>query len=209
MKPPSRARCEWALWSHAYLLGEMRVGEIIFLIGVWTMIMSLPKRFHGDVGGTRDVYGSGLGMDFRSRSPSFSMIGGKSSCERREGRGGEEGGCLPFRLPLVGDVGGAATLRFVRVGACADELRLMGVERDKFSIGGCRGERRRCSLASKSSSACAPPSMERMWRGPCGDGAKCTMHFVESGGRLRDRRCALLGRLVATKGVGLETESGS
>jgi hypothetical protein len=74
MKPSGCARCEWALWSHAYLSGEMRVGEMIFPVGVWTPIMSLPKRFHGDVGGTRDVYGSGLGMESRFGSPSSSMI---------------------------------------------------------------------------------------------------------------------------------------
>ncbi len=50
--------------------------------------------------------------------------------------GGEEGGCPPLRLPLVGEVKGAATLRIVRVGACNDELRLMGVEWDKVSTGG-------------------------------------------------------------------------
>jgi hypothetical protein len=102
MKPSGRARCEWALWSHAYLSGEMRVGEMISPVGVWTAIMSLPKRFHGDVGGTRDVYGSDLGMESRSGSPSSNMIWRKSSCGRRVGRGGEEGGCPPLRLPLVG-----------------------------------------------------------------------------------------------------------
>jgi hypothetical protein len=199
MKPSGRTRCEWALWSHAYLSGEMRVGEMIFPDGVWTPIMFLPERFHGDVGGTRDVYEPGLGMESRSGSPSSNMIWRKASCGRRVGRGREEGGCPPLRLPLVGEVGGAATLRFVRVGACADELCLMGVGWDKVSPGGSRGEREICSLARKSSSAYGLPAIEWMWRGLWGDGANCTMHFVERCGRLRDRRCALLSRLVATK----------
>ncbi len=79
MKHSGRARCEWALWSHEYLSGEMRVGEMIFLEGVWIPITSLPRRFHGDVGGTRDVYGSGLDMESRSGSPSSNMIWRKSS----------------------------------------------------------------------------------------------------------------------------------
>ena len=33
----------------------MRVGEMTILDGVWTPIMSLPKRFHDNVGGTMDV----------------------------------------------------------------------------------------------------------------------------------------------------------
>ena len=79
MKPSGRSRCDWALWSHAYLSGEMRVGEMIFPVGVWTPIMSLPKRFHGDVGGTRDVYGSCLEMESLSGSPSSNMIWRRSS----------------------------------------------------------------------------------------------------------------------------------
>ncbi len=56
------------------------------------------------------------------------------------------------------------------------------------------------SLSRKAWKACGPPVMERMWRGLWGDGAICTTQFVESGGRLRDRRSSLVGRLVARKG---------
>jgi hypothetical protein len=55
MNPSGLSSWEWALYSHAYLSGEMRVGEMIFPFGVWTPIMSLPRWFHGDVGGTTDV----------------------------------------------------------------------------------------------------------------------------------------------------------
>ncbi len=170
-------------------------------VGVWTLIMSLPKRFHGDVGGTWDVNGSCLGMESLSGSPSSNIICRETSCGRRLGRGGEEGVCPPFPSPLGGVVGGAVAFRFVRVGACAYELRLMEVGRSRVSIGVVGVVRVRGSFVRKSSNACWPPNMERMWRGPWGDGAKCTMQFVESGGRRRrDLRCARVGRLVATKG---------
>ena len=84
-------------------------------------------------------------------------------------------------------MGGAAALSLAPVGACADELRLMGVERDEVPTGEGREEGDKGSLSRKSSRACGPPAMERMWRGPWGDGANCTMQLEESGGRLRDR----------------------
>ena len=95
---------------------------------------------------------------------------------------------------------GAKAFRGVRVGACADELRLMGVGRDEESSLVADREGGGGSLARNSSSACVPSAMERMWSGPWGDGANCTMQFVESDGRRRDRRCDLVGRLVVTKG---------
>jgi hypothetical protein len=54
-------------------------------------------------------------------------------CGRLVEWAGDEGGCPPFRLPLGGEVRGAAALSLARVGACANELRLMGVERDEVS----------------------------------------------------------------------------
>ncbi len=42
--------------------------------GVWTPIMSLPSRFHGDVEGTKDAYGHDLGRESLSRSPTSDMI---------------------------------------------------------------------------------------------------------------------------------------
>ena len=96
-------------------------------------------------------------------------------------------------------VGSAAALSLVRVGACVDELRLMGIGRcvlpiDVGEAGGDGG-----SLARKSSRTYLPPTMERMWRCPWGGCANRTMLFMESGGHLRDRRYSLVGRLVATK----------
>ena len=41
-------------------------------------------------------------------------------------------GCTPFRHSLDGEEGGAAALTLARVGACADELRLMGVGRSEM-----------------------------------------------------------------------------
>ena len=55
-------------------------------------------------------------------------------------------------------------------------------------------------LVRKSSRACVPPAMDRIWRGFWVDNAIWMMRFVESGGHLRDRRCSLVGRLVATMG---------
>ncbi len=65
-----------------------------------------------------------------------------------------------------GVMGGAAAFRFVRVGACADEIRLMGVGRSKVSTGVVGVVRVRGSFVRKSSNACWPPNMERMWWGP-------------------------------------------
>jgi hypothetical protein len=79
-------------------------------------------------------------------------------------------------------VGGVVARSLARVGACADELRLMGEERAEVytlagRVGGGRG-----SLC-KVSRACGPPALGRMWSGPWGDGANCTTQGVVSGGR--------------------------
>ena len=110
------------------------------------------------------------------------------------------GGFPASPVTLGGVVGGAVVFRFVRVDACADEIRLMGVGRNEVSTDVFEVERYRGSFVRNSSNARVPPVMERIWRGPCGEGANCTMQFVERGGRLRDRRCALAGRFLATKG---------
>ena len=52
----------------------------------------------------------------------------------------------------------------------------------------------------KASSASAPPAMERMCSGPCGEGANSTRQGVESGGMQRAHRCSRLGCFVITKG---------
>ena len=99
------------------------------LEGVWTPIMSLPSRFHGDVGGTKDAYGHDPGMESLSRSPSSSIIWRRSLCACLGRRAGDDGGCPPWWSPFGGEVGGAVARNLARVGACAEELRLMGVER--------------------------------------------------------------------------------
>ncbi len=108
---------------------------------------------------------------------------------RLVGRDDDDGRCPPFRLPLGGEGGGASALRLARVGACADELRLMGVERDEVSIGVGRAGRDEGSLSRKSARACGPPAMERIWRGP-------------RGGR-RELDDAILGERWTSKGSAL------
>ena len=89
--------------------------------------------FHGYVGGTRDAYGHDLGMEFLYGSPSSSIIWRRSLCGRLGGRAGNDGGCPPWLFPLGGEVGGVAARNLARVGACAEDLRLMIVERDEVS----------------------------------------------------------------------------
>ncbi len=80
---PRRANC---------ISGDMRVGEMMDPVGVWTPIVSLPRLFHGDVGGTMDAYGPDLGRESLSGSPSSSMILRRSLCPRLVVRAGEDGG---------------------------------------------------------------------------------------------------------------------
>ncbi len=77
--------------------------------------------------------------------------------------------------------GGVVARSLARVGACADGLRLMGVERAEVytlvgRVGGDRG-----SLYKKLSRVCGPPAMEWMWSGPWGDGANCTTQGMVAG----------------------------
>ena len=60
--------------------------------GVWTPIMSLPSRFHGNVGGTRNAYDPDMGMESLFGSPSSNMICRRSLFVRLDGRAGEDGG---------------------------------------------------------------------------------------------------------------------
>jgi hypothetical protein len=145
--------------------------------------MSLPSLFHGDVGGTRYAYGPALGMESLSGSPSSSMIWRRSLCGRLGRRAGDGGGCPPLWIPLGGEVGGVVARSLARVGACADELRLMGVERaEVYTLVG-RAGWGRGSLCKKVSRACGSLAMERMWSGHWGDGANCMTQCVVSGGR--------------------------
>jgi len=88
----------------------------------------------------------------------------------------------------------------LRVGACADELRLMRCERGSIIDGVTVAADDSTSAMRKASSACAPSAMERIWRGPCGEGARCTVHSVARGGRRRARRRAMARRFAVTKG---------
>ncbi len=124
--------------------------------------MSLHSRFHGDVGGTRDEYGPDLGRESIFGSPSSSMTWSRSLSVCLIGRIGDDGGCPLFRLPLGGEGGDAAALSLARVGACADEVHSIRVERDQVPNEMGKAGRDEGSLSRKSSRACGPPAMERM-----------------------------------------------
>ena len=53
----------------------------------------------------------------------------RSECGRLVGRVGDDGEAFVGYIPLGGGDYGHTASSFVRVGACADELRLMGVTR--------------------------------------------------------------------------------
>jgi hypothetical protein len=88
------------------------------------------------------------------------MIWRRSLCAPLVGRAGEDGGCPPIRALLGGE--GAAALILARVGACPDELRLMGVERGEVPTEVGRVVWAEGSLSRKASKAYGPPAMERM-----------------------------------------------
>jgi hypothetical protein len=96
-------------------------------VGVCSPIIALPVGFHGESGGTREAYGPCLGRESLSGSPSSITICNRSVCGRRGRRAGDVGGALVGRIASGGGDIGRFALSFVRVGACADELRLMGV----------------------------------------------------------------------------------
>ncbi len=77
----------------------------------------------------------------------------------------------------------------LRVGACADELCPMVLERVRWAApvggGGCGG-----SVARKAARAAVPPRVDLMCSGPCGQGSNCTLHGVLGGGFLPPRRAA-------------------
>ena len=95
-------------------------------VGVCIPIMGLPKLFQGEDGGTRAAYGPALGIESLSGSPSSKTIWRRSECGLLAGRAGDEGGIRLRGASLGGDAGHTAGV-LGRVGACADELRLMGV----------------------------------------------------------------------------------
>ena len=95
--------------------------------GVCSPIISLLVEFHGENGGTREAYGPCLGKESLSGSPSSITMWRRSVCGRRGRRAGDVGGDMVGRIASGGGAIGRFALSFVRVGACADELRLMGV----------------------------------------------------------------------------------
>ena len=127
--------------------------------------MSLPILFHGDVGGTKDAYSHDLGMESLFGSPSSNIIWRRLLCGRLGGQAGDDGGCMSCRLPLGGEVGSATARNLMRVGECADVLRLMGGERDEVSTLAGRAGGGKGSLSKKVSRACGPPPIERMLSG--------------------------------------------
>ena len=144
--------------------------------------------FHGEVGGAKEGYGPGLGMESLSESPSTVTIWRRWVCGRRGWRAGDVGGVWSRGTPVGSGSGEEWAYLMVRVGACTDELRLMWVERGLI-LAGVTGVDN-ASFSRKASSAYAPPAIERMWSGTCGEGANCTLHIVAKGGRRRARRCA-------------------
>ena len=64
--------------------------------------------------------------------------------------------------PRGGGLRGAAARNLARVDACADELRLMGVERDGVPIDVGRAGGSKGSLSRKASRAYGPLAIERM-----------------------------------------------
>ena len=94
-------------------------------VGVCIPIICFSVEFHGEKGGTREAYGPCLGRESLSGSPSSSTMCRRSECGRRVGRAGDDGRAFVRCIPLGGGDDGQIAYSFVRVGACADEHRLM------------------------------------------------------------------------------------
>ena len=100
--------------NHAYLSGEMRVGDIAAHVGMCTPVMHFLMVFHGEVGGTKKAYGPCRVLDSLSGSLSSVTIWRKPLCARRGNRVGEDGGRV---TPL--EFGG---VRRRRVSCCESAL---------------------------------------------------------------------------------------
>ena len=97
-------RRECVAWNHAYLSGEISVGDIAAHVGVCTPIMHLPMVFHGEVGGTKEVYRPSRGTESLSGSPSLVTIWRKPLCTQQGCRPVEEVG--RSRVPPLAVGGG-------------------------------------------------------------------------------------------------------
>ncbi len=161
--------------------------------------MHLPCVFHGEMGGTKELYGPSRGIESLSGSPSTVTIWRRSLCGRRGWRAGDVGGVRSLGTPVGSGGGEKRAYLVVRVGACANKLRLMGVERGSSTTGVAGAVMDSASFAMKASSACAPPAIERMWIGPYEEVANCIVKSVAKGGRRGARRCALSRRFAVTK----------
>ncbi len=64
--------------------------------------MHFPCVFHGEVGGIKEVYGTGLGIESLSRSPSTVKILRGSLCGRRGWQAEDAGGVWARYTPLEG-----------------------------------------------------------------------------------------------------------
>ena len=118
-------------------------------------------------------------------------------CGRLGRRAGDDGGFPSWWSPLRGEMGGATACSLVRVGAFADELRLMGVERVvAFTLVGRMGGGVG-SLSKKASRASGPLDMHgadvkrSLW-------GRCELHNAGCGERwasvvLPMRPCGVFG----------------
>ena len=91
--------------------------------------MCLQMLFQGDEGGNMEAYGPGLGRESLSGSPSSKTMCWSSECARLVGRDGDDWGGRFGGVPRGGGDAGQSARIFMRVGACANELRLLGVTR--------------------------------------------------------------------------------
>ncbi len=96
-------------------------------VGVCSPTISLLVLFHGEKVGTREAYGPDLGKESLSGSTSSSTMCKSSECGRRGRGAGDVGRFLVSCVALGGGGVGLGALCLVRVGACAGELRLIGV----------------------------------------------------------------------------------
>ena len=135
MKSVVLLRHECVACYHAYLSRKISVGDIVTLVGVCTPVMHLLIMFHGEVGGTKEVYGRSRGTESLSGPLSSVTIWRRPLCARRGCQPGRMRGRVGLGSLHSGSVAGEEWSRFLlRVSACADELHLMGGRRDSTTL---------------------------------------------------------------------------